>query len=86
MECSRKQSNDKWFRHYIADMHVKKNDTSLDSESESGHAISNLGNGMIEDSLDGEYVFPFLFLVFVILVKLQMIWTVTADCHRVNKI
>jgi hypothetical protein len=67
-------------------MHVKKNATSLDSESESGHTISNLGNGMSEVSLDGEYDFPFLFLVFGILAKLQMIWTVTADCHRVNKI
>ena len=48
---------------YIADMHVKKNATSLDAEGESGHAISNLGNEMSGVSLDGEYAcFPFFFL------------------------
>ena len=47
---------------YIADMHVKKNATSLDAEGESGHAISNLGNEKSEVSPDGEYAcFPFSF-------------------------
>ena len=75
------------FRHYIADMHVKKNAISLDAESESGHAISNLGNQMIEVSLSREYAcFSFSFWFFCILAKLQMLWTVAADCHRVNQI